>query len=191
MGKQVRHSIFGRHLIYKKKGGRGKHGRAQVFHLVRSPHHHHLGEGRDAVALQQPNILVGENRSPNDATSQCEARGLWHLSDDHHQLLWHGIVLGIALYQKKDDLVHTNANPISPFCAEESLLQSGPVQLHLLLFHDRLLLLLLLLLQHLLLLWQRLCSLFFLPILPLGTLYCYSCYLNKAMLTTKNPVGLL
>ena len=94
-------------------------------------------------------------------------------------------------FPRKDDLVHTNANPISPFCAEESLLQSGPVQLHLLLFHDRLLLLLLLLLQHLLLLWQRLCSLFFLPILPLGTLYCYSCYLNKAMLTTKNPVGLL
>merc|ERR1712037_394019 len=86
MGKQVRHSIFGRHLIYKKKGGRGKHGRAQVFHLVRSPHHHHLGEGRDAVALQQPNILVGENRSSNDASSQCEARGLWHISDDHHQL---------------------------------------------------------------------------------------------------------
>ena len=94
-------------------------------------------------------------------------------------------------FPRKDDLVHTNANPISPFCAEESLLQSGPIQLHLLLLHPRLLLLLLLLLQHLLLLWQRLCSLFFLPILPLGTLYCYSCYLNKAMLTTKNPVGLL
>ena len=86
---------------------------------------------------------------------------------------------------RKDDLVHTNANPISPFCAEESLLQSRPVQLHLLLLLHRLLLLLLLLLQHILLLWQRLCSIFFLPILPLGTLYCYSCYLNKAMLTIK------
>ena len=94
-------------------------------------------------------------------------------------------------FPRKDDLVHTNANPISPFCAEESLLQSGPVQLHLLLLHDRLLLLLLLLLQHLLLLWQRLCPLFLLSLLPLGNLYCYSCYLNKAMLTTKNPVGLL
>ena len=87
---------------------------------------------------------------------------------------------------RKDDLVHTNANPISPLCAEESLLQSGQVQLDLLLLLGQLLLLLLLLLlQHLLLLWQTLRSLFFLPLLPLATLYCYSCYLNKAMLTIK------
>ena len=46
----------------KKKGGRGKHGRAEVFHLLRAPHHHNLGEGRDASALKQPHILVRENR---------------------------------------------------------------------------------------------------------------------------------
>ena len=89
---------------------------------------------------------------------------------------------------RKDDLVHTNANPISPLCAEESLLQSGPVQLHLLLLLCQLLLLLLLVLLQLLLqilFWQTLCTLFILPLLPLATLYCYSCYLNKAMLTIK------
>ena len=96
------------------------------------------------------------------------------------------LMLNESFPPRKDDLVHTNANPISPFCAEESLLQSGQVQLDvLLLLGQLLLLLLLLLLQHLLLLRQTLCSLYFLPLLPLATLYCYSCYLNKAMLTIK------
>ena len=48
--------------LQPNKGGRGKHGRAEVFHLLRAPHHHNLGEGRDASALKQPHILVRENR---------------------------------------------------------------------------------------------------------------------------------
>ena len=93
------------------------------------------------------------------------------------------VFLKKLFFCRKDDLVHTNTDPISSFCAEESLLKLGPVQLHLLLLLlGRLLLLLLLLLQHLLLLWQRLCPLFLLSLLPLGNLYCYSCYLNNVML---------
>ena len=49
-------------LPKKNTGGRGKHGRAEVFHLLCSSHHNHLGEGWHALALQQPHILVRENR---------------------------------------------------------------------------------------------------------------------------------
>merc|ERR1712107_488288 len=96
--------------------------------------------------------------------------GLGHLSDHNHQLFGNCLLLSIALCQKKDNLVHTNPNCIPPLSAKKPLLQPRAVQLHLLL---------------LLLLGQGDDSLFVLPLLPLDALYCYSCYLNKAMLTTK------
>ena len=34
-----------------------------MFHILCSAHHDNLGEGRGASALQQPHLLVGENRS--------------------------------------------------------------------------------------------------------------------------------
>ena len=34
-----------------------------MFHILCSAHHDHLGEGRRPSALQQPHLLVGENRS--------------------------------------------------------------------------------------------------------------------------------
>ena len=86
---------------------------------------------------------------------------------------------------RKDNIVHTNPNSVPPLGAKKPLLQPWEVQLHVLLvLLQRLLLLLLLHLQLLLLLRQRDNSLFVLPLLPLDALSCYSCYLNKAMLTT-------
>ena len=45
--------------------------------------------------LQEKNDFHG--RSPNDAAPLREARGLRDLPDDHHQLLRHRVMLGIAL----------------------------------------------------------------------------------------------
>ena len=61
--KQVSFATISLADLYSLAGGRGKHGGAEMFHILRSAHHDHLGEGRGPSALQQPHLLVGENRS--------------------------------------------------------------------------------------------------------------------------------